>query len=388
MARTERIALSSIRDTIPDSSLSERALLKFAGSLVSAASLLPPNSFHHTCTRCRRRPSRRPCEGLLEVMWSSESQELSWRCPSCRDEGVIVDWRGTRWDLSGEIERGNVVPLSRARAERRERQDASLVKELEVLVELIGGPAEFNAPVQRRLRLPIHASLHELHQLIERAFERHAPEAYEFLFGAPYERDAFRLAGGFGDTTDCACPCDTEVTRLAELELRDGMTFGYLFDFGEEWVHRVTVLGIADHPVREPAVIESIGTAPAQYSESEDFWSDDLVGEALDPSDPQPEYSPESKPDPGEWLALDELERMMLVLEAHLAGDQASPDHADPLHAMIHCAAETRLALGCDATLTNLRHLLARGLSRHQAIHQVGAEILRRDLARTLGNSN
>ena len=67
----------------------------FASIVVDATSNLdtPPS------VRCRRRPSRRPCPGVLEAFPDPEEHTaIVWYCPQCGDHGVIRGWEGTLWD--------------------------------------------------------------------------------------------------------------------------------------------------------------------------------------------------------------------------------------------------------------------------------------------------
>jgi hypothetical protein len=50
--------------------------------------------------RCRRRPRRRPCSGILIVLLDERLEDLVWHCPACGDNGVIRGWEGTFWDNS------------------------------------------------------------------------------------------------------------------------------------------------------------------------------------------------------------------------------------------------------------------------------------------------
>lgn len=68
---------------------------------------------------------------------------------------------------------------------------------------------------------------------------------------------------------------DVRVVTLDSLDLEEGQTFLYLFDYGDEWRFRVRVHEItADAPadVEYPKVVESVGKAPAQYGDWDDEW--------------------------------------------------------------------------------------------------------------------
>ena len=53
---------------------------------------------HTAGIRCRRRPKKVPCTGVIESELHPEGNELRWWCPVCGDNGLISNWEGTRWD--------------------------------------------------------------------------------------------------------------------------------------------------------------------------------------------------------------------------------------------------------------------------------------------------
>jgi hypothetical protein len=53
-----------------------------------------------TILRCRRRPRRRPCGGLLTIFFDVDTFDVLWFCPNCDDNGRISGWEGTFWDSS------------------------------------------------------------------------------------------------------------------------------------------------------------------------------------------------------------------------------------------------------------------------------------------------
>ena len=68
-------------------------------------------------------------------------------------------------------------------------------------------------------------------------------------------------------------------------------------------------------------------------------------------------YDALQQPEPAAWLALDEAERMSLVIESH---EQSSEEVPEPtLHAVIHTIVENQVALGDEtpvaATLERLQ---------------------------------
>ena len=49
--------------------------------------------------RCRRRPGRKPCKGVLQIQFETDGR-IHWFCPECGDEGVLDGWQGLIWDMS------------------------------------------------------------------------------------------------------------------------------------------------------------------------------------------------------------------------------------------------------------------------------------------------
>jgi hypothetical protein len=98
-------------------------------------------------------------------------------------------------------------------------------------------------------------------------------------------------------------------------------------------------------------------------------------------------YCPELAPDKEEWLALDEEERIGLVVNYHRDERISMPQQARRLHAVIHTVVENQLAMEePDIVRETLSRLLEEGLDRHEAIHAVGSvvaghmyEMLQRD---------
>lgn len=85
-------------------------------------------------------------------------------------------------------------------------------------------------------------------------------------------------------------------------------------------------------------------------------------------------YSPDKTPDPKEWLALSEVERMRLARSYHEAARIKLPNVK--AHAAIHAAVENQIAIGYDPTCRAIVRLQEQGLDRHDAIHAVGSVLV------------
>ena len=43
--------------------------------------------------RCRRRPNRKLCSGMIQTDLDDETGDIVWWCPVCNDTGVISSWQ-------------------------------------------------------------------------------------------------------------------------------------------------------------------------------------------------------------------------------------------------------------------------------------------------------
>jgi SEC-C motif-containing protein len=83
------------------------------------------------------------------------------------------------------------------------------------------------------------------------------------------------------------------------------------------------------------------------------------------------DYDPFTEPAPEQWLALDEQERIDLVLRYHRRAGIRPP--RERLHAVVHVVVESQIA---DAELPVRRtaqRLMSEGLDRHEAVHAIGS---------------
>jgi hypothetical protein len=80
-------------------------------------------------------------------------------------------------------------------------------------------------------------------------------------------------------------------------------------------------------------------------------------------------YDPHTPPDPAEWLALGEEERIQLAIAYHHSiGDRGENERT---HCLLHAIVENQIAMGgrMEQVRERVRQLMAQGLDRHQALH-------------------
>lgn len=90
-------------------------------------------------------------------------------------------------------------------------------------------------------------------------------------------------------------------------------------------------------------------------------------------TDTMNQYDPAHTPDPEQWLALDEQERIDLV-EAHHRAVRAKLPNAK-MHAAFHAIVENQLAENLEPVVRAMDRLRAGGLMRHDSIHAIASVV-------------
>lgn len=72
---------------------------EYLTSIISMVSHPPPLPIEFN-VKCRRKPKRKPCKGILQGGTDPVTDMILWWCPECLESGYISNWQGTMWDLS------------------------------------------------------------------------------------------------------------------------------------------------------------------------------------------------------------------------------------------------------------------------------------------------
>src|SRR4051812_3064392 len=138
-------------------------------------------------------------------------------------------------------------------------------------VFLLSGPiakefARKNPVVSRTIQIRGDQTLEDLHHAIFDAFDRTDEHMYEFQFGeGPMDPKGARyvLPGAFETDTGEKTPPAGRVdqARIDSLGLEVGQSFGYWFDFGDDWWHQINVEAIEEEapPGKLPKVTQRVG---------------------------------------------------------------------------------------------------------------------------------
>ena len=88
-------------------------------------------------------------------------------------------------------------------------------------------------------------------------------------------------------------------------------------------------------------------------------------------AEPAIQYDPFTEPDPEQWLALGEQERIDLVVDYHRRARIRFP--RAKLHAIMHVIVENQIADPELPVRRTAERLMSEGLDRHDAIHAIGS---------------
>lgn len=148
-------------------------------------------------------------------------------------------------------------------------------------VFIIAGPvsekfAKKNPIMSRTIEIRGDQTLEELHNAIFKAFNRFDNHMYEFQIGGKGPQDPKARRYSFSSTDDeimgGKLAGDVRETSIDALKLKQNQSFGYWFDFGDDWRHQINVLAIEQKTPkgRYPKITNRIGQSPPQYMEMDE----------------------------------------------------------------------------------------------------------------------
>lgn len=114
-------------------------------------------------------------------------------------------------------------------------------------------------PVWRLVAAPGHLTLTQLHDVIQLAMGWERKHPYRFdIAGTNYE--AKRHPDGPAEAIDPGS------VSLDDLNLTQGSTLTYIYDFKDDWIHHLTVQGVAPPTLATPALLGGAGACPPEAS--------------------------------------------------------------------------------------------------------------------------
>ncbi len=145
----------------------------------------------------------------------------------------------------------------------------------------------YDKRIYRNIEILENQTLADLHESIFEAFERYDEHLYSFFL----TRKATKSTRVIYDFPEITHPMNLESqidfgfkdrydagkTKIGELALGEKEKLYYLFDFGDEWWHELTVLKIRDTENSKgfPKIVKISGESPAQYPDYEDDYDEE-----------------------------------------------------------------------------------------------------------------
>lgn len=131
-----------------------------------------------------------------------------------------------------------------------------------------------------------NCSFDDLHDEIFKAFDRYDEHLYSFFItgkdmrsvGSIYKAPQITHPSiveddwGYGEKKK-----STAETRIGDVDLNKKDVFHYLFDFGDDWWHRIRVEDVSETASRKKYIklIKSVGESPPQYPDYDEDYDDE-----------------------------------------------------------------------------------------------------------------
>lgn len=132
-------------------------------------------------------------------------------------------------------------------------------------------------------------SFYDLHKLLFVAFDREEEHLFSFYLTGKELKPSARIYGKYPEITHPRNVesviwgkdelFSAESTRLADIHLSKGFIFHYLFDFGDNWLHRIRVQDVEYSTSSKSIlrIVKSVGASPEQYPDFDDEEDDDWM---------------------------------------------------------------------------------------------------------------
>lgn len=129
----------------------------------------------------------------------------------------------------------------------------------------------------RNIAILGNQTLDDLHESIFDAFDRVDPHLYSFFLTRKklsnkrkiYQAPEYTLTAAMEDfdMASSGDKFDAENKTIEALQLKEKEAIYYLFDFGDEWWHELTLIAIqeADPSGEYPTIVKKAGESPEQY---------------------------------------------------------------------------------------------------------------------------
>ena len=114
--------------------------------------------------------------------------------------------------------------------------------------------------VYRKLKVPENLTFDQFHTAIQRAFGWH--NCHLYAFSEIGYRSAFQIE--MPDPDNEGDSIDSRKVKLKEIFKHEKQTFTYIYDFGDDWTHKITLEKITPEKIIRPSCIGGKGKCPPE----------------------------------------------------------------------------------------------------------------------------
>ena len=121
-------------------------------------------------------------------------------------------------------------------------------------------------PVWRRVLVPEAFSFEEFHVVIQIAFGWENYHLYQFSETGYTSGEVIGIVeeNPLGFLFDGPRTRDASQVPLSEVFGEVGQTYTYIYDFGDDWIHHITLEAITDTPIASPQLMAAKGACPPE----------------------------------------------------------------------------------------------------------------------------
>lgn len=124
-------------------------------------------------------------------------------------------------------------------------------------------------PVWRRVKVPCNFTFFDFHIVIQIAMGWYNEHLFQFSPGGYASNPQIKMVvdddldeGGFFEREIL----DAEKIKLSDVFIREKQKYMYIYDFGDNWIHTITLEKVIDTTIMFPQVISGKGQCPPEDS--------------------------------------------------------------------------------------------------------------------------
>ncbi len=116
--------------------------------------------------------------------------------------------------------------------------------------------------VWRRIVVPAGYSFYQLHKAIQGAFGWENSHLFQFSESGFSDTTSYGFAEG--DIDPDRVTIDAKRTKMSGILKKEGQTYCYIYDFGDDWDHRLTLEKIESKDISVPWCLDGAGACPPE----------------------------------------------------------------------------------------------------------------------------